>query len=87
MSGANHPGSSPTIHQCLEDEACGILAAVVGLSQSVMVFTSLQQQEGGGLSGGHGKRGRRRCCGKITQGFYLLRTGGNSGPECSFSPR
>lgn len=39
--GANHPGSPPTIHQCLEDEACGLLAAVVRLSQSVMVYASL----------------------------------------------
>lgn len=40
MSGANHPGSPPTIHQCLEDEACRVLAAVVGLSQSVMAYAS-----------------------------------------------
>ncbi len=44
MSGANHPGSPPTIHQCLEDEACGVLAAVVGLSQSVMVYASLSRR-------------------------------------------
>lgn len=41
MSGANHPGSPPTIHQCLEDEACRVLAAVVGLSQSAMAYASL----------------------------------------------
>lgn len=44
MSGANHPGSSPTIHQCLEDEACRVLAAVVGLSQSVLVYASLHRR-------------------------------------------
>lgn len=44
MSGANHPGSPPKIHQYLEDEACGVLAAVVRLSQSVMVSASLHRR-------------------------------------------
>lgn len=44
MSGANHPGSPPTIHQCLEDEACRVLAAVVRLSQSVMVYATLHRR-------------------------------------------
>lgn len=44
MSGANHPGSPPKIHQYLEDEACGVLAAVVELSQSVMVSASLHRR-------------------------------------------
>lgn len=42
---ANHPGSPPTIHQCLEDEACGVLAAVVGPIQSVRQGESRRSQE------------------------------------------
>lgn len=49
MSGTNHPGSPPTIHQCLEDEASGVLAAVVRLSQSVMVYASLHSRGGEAL--------------------------------------
>lgn len=41
---ANHPGSPPTIHQCLEDGACRVLAAVVELSQSVRVYASLHRR-------------------------------------------
>lgn len=63
---ANHPGSPPTIHQCLEDGACGVLAAVAGLSQSVS-FSQPAQEEGGEqeVSGGHSKWGY----GKIKRGF------------------
>lgn len=42
--GANHPGSPPTIHQCLEDGACRVLAAVGELSQSVRVYASLHRR-------------------------------------------
>lgn len=59
MSGANHPGFPPTIHQFLEDEACGVLAAVVGLSQSVMVYASM-----------HG-RGRGRALRRTQQARLL----------------
>jgi len=44
VSGANHPGSPPTIHQRPGDEACGVLAADVGLSQSVVVSCSMHRR-------------------------------------------
>lgn len=44
MSETNHPGFPPTIHHSLEDEACGVLAAVVRLSRSVTVYASLHRR-------------------------------------------
>lgn len=73
MSGANHPGSPPTIHQCLEDEACRVLAAVVGLSQSVMACASSRRRGRGRALRRTQQAGLQPLLWQDNERIYLLR--------------